>query len=153
MWTTPKRSNHRLNLISEQSGQRGFRVVSDFLKPQTNSAEIKSYNMNIIIRLRGKISFGPISYISIPQKYSAMVKALRDQVKSSNRSNQVNTVNRGGSGLTGWIGAQTERDTETKCLSWLEPSSSPARAMLDPGVPIHPISPDPPRLTVFTSMG
>ena len=35
--------------------------------------------------------------------------------------------------------AQAESNTQTKCLSWLKPS-----------IPIHPVSPDPPRLPVLT---
>ena len=46
---------------------------------------------------------------------------LQDESEGSLRE-LFDTVNRGGSGLTGRIGAQAGRDTETKCLS------RPARA-------------------------
>ena len=49
------------------------------------------------------------------------------------------TTNHGGSGLKGWFGTRGsswERHRE-KCLSQLEP-----------GIPTHPVSPDPPNLTV-----
>ena len=70
---------------------------------------------------------------SILQRKQTPKKSVATNLKiGMNVSLQYVTVNQGGSGH----GAQTGRETETEYFSRLEP-----------GVPIHPVSPNPPRLT------
>ena len=81
---------------------------------------ITTLNLNLLVQSINKISQPPIC----PRPHKAETLILSDG------------VDRDSGGESGHR-ARARRDTETKCLSWLEPS-----------IPIHHHCPNPPHLTV-----